>query len=328
MGRVKTFIPNYMATVKVVKNENPTKRFVGFSLFWAILRYKMGFADFIKSNFINLNKNERKKLMTIKQYPKVINYLNQKEYSILFLDKILFNGIFKEYLKREYMDLRVSNPKEFKEFIKEKDYIFAKKHNGSCGKGIDKINCKNIDCEKLFYQLLNDKQFLVEEAIIQHESLNKINNNSVSNIRINTLVKDGKIYIEGMVLRLSSGSLNKMTSEDIMCAIDEKGIITSFGYDDDLNIYEKHPTSINNIKGSKISYMKEAIEMVKEAALKVPEIRFVGWDVAISEKGPCLIEGNFYPSYGMHQFYKLLPKNYAYKERLQKILKEEYGNIK
>ena len=40
---------------------------------------------------------------------------------------------------------------------------------------------------------------------------------------------------------------------------------------------------------------KEAVEMVKEAAKVVPEIGYVGWDIAIGEKEPIMIEGNCYP---------------------------------
>ena len=41
-------------------------------------------------------------------------------------------------------------------------------------------------------------------------------------------------------------------------------------------------------------------EMALEAALVVPQVRYVGWDIAVSENGPCLIEGNEYPG---HVFY-------------------------
>ena len=49
------------------------------------------------------------------------------------------------------------------------------------------------------------------------------------------------------------------------------------------------------IVGFKVPMFKEAVDLVKEAAKVVPEIGYVGWDVAISEKGPVLVEGNCYP---------------------------------
>jgi glutathione synthase/RimK-type ligase-like ATP-grasp enzyme len=38
--------------------------------------------------------------------------------------------------------------------------------------------------------------------------------------------------------------------------------------------------------------MEEVYELVKEAAARCPETPYVGWDVAIREDGPVLIEGN------------------------------------
>ena len=39
-----------------------------------------------------------------------------------------------------------------------------------------------------------------------------------------------------------------------------------------------------------------------EAMRVVPQVRFVAWDVAITEKGPVFIEGNSFPSHAVPQF--------------------------
>ena len=72
--------------------------------------------------------------------------------------------------------------------------------------------------------------------------------------------------------------------------------------------------------------MKEMLDMARKAAREIPEVRFVGWDFTITEKGPLIIEGNFFPSYGLHQYY-LLNKDYYFKEKLQSILNDEYKKI-
>ena len=51
----------------------------------------------------------------------------------------------------------------------------------------------------------------------------------------------------------------------------------------------------------------EAVELVKKAAKVVPEIGYIGWDVAISENGPIIIEGNCFP--GVFQVKPSLDKN-------------------
>ena len=50
-----------------------------------------------------------------------------------------------------------------------------------------------------------------------------------------------------------------------------------------------------DIYGFKVPFYEEACQMVKEASKVVPSVRYVGWDVAITNKGPVIIEGNCFP---------------------------------
>ena len=44
--------------------------------------------------------------------------------------------------------------------------------------------------------------------------------------------------------------------------------------------------------GIKIKGVKEVFEMCMEAAKKIPQIRYIVWDVAFTEHGPLIVEGN------------------------------------
>ena len=70
--------------------------------------------------------------------------------------------------------------------------------------------------------------------------------------------------------------------------------------------------------------MDKALELVKSAAKLVPEMRWIGWDVAITEDGAAIIEGNNYPSFGLHQFYLLNDGEEIGKyKKIKEILKDE-----
>ena len=58
------------------------------------------------------------------------------------------------------------------------------------------------------------------------------------------------------------------------------------------NRYTVHPLTGKPIVGYRIPFWNEIRTMVKELGLVVPELRYTGWDVAITSKGPILIEGN------------------------------------
>ena len=42
-------------------------------------------------------------------------------------------------------------------------------------------------------------------------------------------------------------------------------------------------------KGFQIPYWNQTLEMIKEASKVIPEVKTVGWDVAITKTGPELV---------------------------------------
>ena len=44
--------------------------------------------------------------------------------------------------------------------------------------------------------------------------------------------------------------------------------------------------------GYRLPYWNEVRELVKNVHAKLPDIKSIGWDVAITENGPILVEGN------------------------------------
>lgn len=80
-------------------------------------------------------------------------------------------------------------------------------------------------------------------------------------------------------------------------ASQKTGTIDSNVIDDYGNVYEKHPLTGKKFSEVKVQDVKEAFELCKKAALEVQEVRYVGWDVAFSNKGPVIVEGNEYPGY-------------------------------
>ncbi|SLN52478.1 hypothetical protein ROA7450_02636 [Roseovarius albus] len=55
---------------------------------------------------------------------------------------------------------------------------------------------------------------------------------------------------------------------------------------------DEHPDSKFPFVGFQIPYWEEAIELCFRTAMALPSVRSVGWDVAITDDGPLIIEGN------------------------------------
>ena len=288
---------------EIGKKVNKSKYSILFDMAKCALKYGSGYMDYFEFEFYLLNDEERSTYLTGRINNEIIKKYNNKEYWHLFSDKTEFNKLFKEYLGREYLDLRTSTFKEFKEFISNKDKIIAKPIDACGGKGIDvieidKTKLKNeYNVLKIYNKIMKNEQFLVEEYIIQNSKLNELYNGSVNSLRILTFLDDnGEVHIMNSILKIgNSGNVDNFSSGGMYTFVNDEGVVYVPAIDEKGNIYSKHPVSKENILGFHIPNYKYVLPFVTHLAKIVPEVRYIGWDIVITEKSILVIEGNEYP---------------------------------
>lgn len=314
----------------ISKNSGKSKFYILCSIGWNFLTQGTGYTDYFRGNFIELTSKEKKTFATAKRFYKLIEYMNDEQYSIVLGDKLLFNEIFKEYLKRDFINLRKSSVEDFKAFLSDKTTVFAKETNGECGHGISKIKVAEIDdIEALYNKLVENNQLLVEDAIIQHDDLNQINPHVVNSFRIVTVYKDGKAKVISNALRINQDETDVIgCTNDLYFSLGADGKIDSNVIDDYANVYDTHPMSGKKFKDVYINGVDEAFRMCEQAHLRLPQVRYIGWDVAFSVNGPVMVEGNEYPGYGILQFYKLKDKRTGHLKEVADVLGDEFNQIK
>ncbi len=288
---------NMFKTIKLISakaNKNVLSTFI--DVIWCGIRYQAGYHDYLEFEFYNLNKQERKTYITRGINNHIVKVFNDKKHWDKFDDKVYFQKIFKDFTKRDYIFLD-KNILDFEIFLKKHQIVIAKPINGEGGKGIEKIVYdKNIDVQKLFEKLVNNNQTLIEECIVQHKKMNELYSNSVNSLRIFTFIKDGEPHFLQAVLKLGNGGvIDNFASGGMYTILNSQGKVIYPAIDKDDNIYKIHPVTNQSIIGFQVPLFKEAVELVREAAKVIPEVGYVGWDVAISEEGPMVIEGNCYP---------------------------------
>lgn len=181
--------------------------------------------------------------------------------------------------------------------------VFVKSTKGSGGKGVRRISAPADELSRemlgtLKRDVLNGS-FVFQEGLAQHEDMLRLNPSSINTVRIDTFKASGKkpkvISAFLRVGRYGSCVDNLVTSGGFLVAIDlEKGVLRSPG----LSILIKggklattHPDTSVSFEGFKIPYFEDVKELAIEAASWLPKA-LIGWDVAISDHGPVLIEGN------------------------------------
>ena len=110
------------------------------------------------------------------------------------------------------------------------------------------------------------------------------------------------------------------------CRVDlETGKICSPGVSGDGSLgitYDEHPMTHVKLLGRQVPLFFEACEMVKKAALKVPQMRYIGWDVGISPESPVIIEGNNYTAHDFWQLPAQTPEKQGMLPTIMKLVPE------
>lgn len=281
----------------VSKKTNKNLLFVLFDMTKCGLKYQAGYYDYQEFEFYNLNKEQRETYLTRGKNNEIIKKFNDKSKFYIFDNKEEMYKIYNKFLKRQWMVLNENNYNDFLDFFKQNKVIIVKPIDDEGGKGIEKYEYINDEESKIVYSsLLFKKQLLVEQCIKQHPDMNKLYNKSVNTLRMFTFYKDGQAYFLQAILKVGNGGVvDNFSSGGMYTYVDDEGTVYAEAIDQMDNKYYKHPISNETIVGFKVPMFKEAVGMVKEAAKVVPEMGYIGWDVAISEDGPVLVEGNCYP---------------------------------
>ena len=293
---------NYDKMLSVINNihnkTNKNKLYLLIDMIICSNKYGAGYYDYQEFEFYNLDKNERKTYLTRVKNNAIVKKFNDKSKFYLFDNKYEFNKLFDKYLKRGWLYLN-SNYEEFVKFCNNKKEIIVKPIDGCGGVGVELININKNKLKSIYNKLIKNKQLLVEEKIIQHKDMSKLNSTSVNTLRIVTYFDGDKTHILNIVLKIGNGGITDNFSSGSMYTFIKNGKIIVPAIDRDDNVFKVHPISHINLIGYTIPNYEKAIEMVSECAKIVPEMKYVGWDVAITKNGASLIEGNCYP--GIYQ---------------------------
>ena len=299
-----------------------------FDIIQCAVRYGAGYHDYAIFAFYNMDHPHRKTYITRMKNKKINTYLNDSRYESIFDDKREFYTKFRKYLKRDFLIVEEMNEEQFHNFLGNKEVIFAKPARNESGKGIEKLSVKNFRDEKELFDYIKDPvhEFdLVEDAIVQHEDMNRLYPLSINSLRIVTdLDNDGKtVLIPYVVVKMGNEGkfVDNLDNSGLACPVDpETGKIYGVAHTSKLINYDTHPYTHVKLIGYQIPYVKEALELVKEAALVVPQMRHVGWDVCILQDGPAIIEGNNYPGYDFFQLPEHTPDQIGLLPFYQKIV--------
>ena len=208
--------------------------------------------------------------------------------------------------------------------------IFIKPVDAKGGVGAYKLNKEKLHDEvyvKSVYHSIINKNYIIQETILQHPDIAKINPDAINTVRIDTYqpINEPSRVLSALMRFGRNGSVvdNPGSSSGFFIPLDltthqlkAPGLQLSVVGN---HTYTKHPDTNIELDKHHVPYVNEIVSLVNRACMAL-EDRLVGWDVCVGVDGPIIIEGN-------HNYHVLMQEvaygGYKNHPEFINVLKEE-----
>ena len=292
---------------------------------WA---YKRGFLSG-KINLFNLTRDNFGTFMSDYDYIKL--YPINGRFSFWIDDKLTTKYILAEYsdfLPEYYFHLTDRSPagvlklmdcpegcssdiNGVLKLLESKSALAVKPLSGTFGAGffkftfqLDKyrINGREADKESVYAFLCSMKDHIVTEYVQMHDGLKKIYANSLNTVRLIIVNEDGRepfVGVAGIKFGTErSGTVDNVSAGGIYCLIDVHSgyFCGGFGVTEDHKrvSYEVHPDTHEKLEGF-IPNWNIIADGILKICRYVPQLEYMGFDIAVTGDGFKIIEINSYP---------------------------------
>lgn len=190
--------------------------------------------------------------------------------------------------------------------------VVIKPFGGGHGRGFDLITDSSsgdrtitskkkgvIAVEDFLRSVAADPEGLIFQAHIkQHGLLSLFSKLAVNTLRVlTTLTETGGVEFPAVILKLAQGDslVDNVGAGGIAAhmSLHTGKLSTGFVWPGK-ELYEQHPESGTAIKDFVVPFWREALELAERAHRNLTSARSIGWDIAITDTGPLLVEMNSY----------------------------------
>ena len=286
-------------------------------------KYRFSAEEYFYYHFEDKSEDEIKSFVSDVDRKEFCEGLNCEKNRMIFDNKLKCADVFSKYYGRDFCGVSsVNDLQKLKEFTKKHKRFIFKPLIGSLGEGITILekDWTDSDLENLISDNCGDGKlgFIAEELLVQVPEMAQFHPSSLNTIRVATVKFDEGVEVIAASLRTGRGGsiVDNAGAGGVFGTIDiETGTIEAVG-DEFGNSYEAHPDTEARMVGFTIPRWQEAVELAKELATVVKGNRYAGWDLALTEKGWIMIEGN-----ARGQFIWQISSQKGFKKEANKILK-------
>ncbi|AUN94353.1 sugar-transfer associated ATP-grasp domain-containing protein [Pseudazoarcus pumilus] len=266
-------------------------------LLLAAWRHGASFDDYYLLRFFEKSRAQRREYLTLSLYYELERQKNRLDKAMILRDKARFARHFRDLLGR-----RVWTWEELCRLDADErppDRLVIKNRWGVRGRGIHFPEQRFPDWAAVRAHVAETverpEHYLCEAYVHQHPLLAALNPGTVNTLRVVTWQAGGQVSVWGTILRVGRGrGPDNWARGGLAAWVDDDGTISRLAVPK--NPFEAHVETHADsrlpITGLSIPGIDEIRRLAIESANRLPEVQSIGWDIALGQDGPCLIEGN------------------------------------
>ncbi len=190
----------------------------------------------------------------------------------------------------------------------EEEIMYKPNEWGTRGIGIRVFNVdKNEEARTNLYEHIKSLPAgMIESMLKQHPYMETINPNCSNTLRVLAMREGDRLKILHAGFRtgiLPEQRIDNYSAAELYAAVDiTNGKVITNGITKKGESFEYHPVTGIRFKDITIPNWDKVVNTLNSAAMKIDNMPYIGWDVAIGEgENVYLIEGNHDPDAVMHQ---------------------------
>lgn len=257
--------------------------------------YGTFFDEYLLYDFKHLSPKQRRSYLTDSVRNQICQQVNNPQFQNVLLDKYAAWCHLKSFYRREAIKITAPTETDFLlRFLSQYGQAVVKPLSNCAGRGVQLLATAD-DALQWIGTIKRGESFIVEQRILQHPSMAAWHPASVNTIRINTILRHNHYTLFNAFIRTGRGGnfVDNGAQGGIFASIDvETGRIFTDACDEYGNRFASHPDSQIPFIGSIIPQWDDLLDLARELAFSIPELAYVGWDLALTPEGWVVVEGN------------------------------------
>ena len=314
--KIKTKYKYLKKTINYIHDiSGKLRNIILLDIIWCCVRYGTTSNEYRIFEYYKIKNDKRKTYLNTFKH----NFYNKHLYDKIILnvlnDKELFRLRFKDYFKREVIDVNDLSFKEYEELCIKNKILICRNGKQSYLKSFKIYNLNNYRSPAyMIDEIKKDKKILVEKSIKMHKLLNDINNELVI-INVTTLFNNDSVEV------ISSSVKYKDYNEVISGFIDIKSGKVKGHLKDENGLNYK-----TEIMEFEIPKYKEIIKLSKKLAKELEGIKEVEWSFTVNNRGTVyLLDANIYDDFIFEQTPEFLNNKVGLLPIYKKVIKKIRG---